>query len=87
MSPRFLALTSILILTAAPGFAQSVRPSHTQADVAFMSGMIAHHAQAVQIAGWAPSHGASPAVRRLCERIVVAQRDARPEPPNSIDSS
>jgi uncharacterized protein (DUF305 family) len=40
-----------------------------------MSGMIAHHAQAVQMAGWAPSHGASPAVRRLCERIVVAQRD------------
>jgi uncharacterized protein (DUF305 family) len=40
-----------------------------------MSGMIAHHAQAVQMAGWAPGHGASPAVRRLCERIVVAQRD------------
>ncbi len=40
-----------------------------------MSGMIAHHAQAVLIAGWAPSHGASDAVRRLCERIVVGQRD------------
>src|SRR5205823_13457454 len=24
---------------------------------------------------WAPSHGASPAVRVLCERIVVAQND------------
>ena len=45
------------------------------ADVHFMSGMIPHHAQAVLIAGWAPSHGASPEVQRLCERIVVAQRD------------
>jgi uncharacterized protein (DUF305 family) len=37
--------------------------------------MIPHHAQAVLIAGWAPSHGASDALQRLCERIVVAQRD------------
>jgi uncharacterized protein (DUF305 family) len=40
-----------------------------------MQGMVPHHAQAVLIAGWAPSHGASPEVQRLCERIVVAQRD------------
>jgi uncharacterized protein (DUF305 family) len=40
-----------------------------------MSGMIPHHAQAVLIAGWAPGHGASEALQRLCERIVVAQRD------------
>jgi uncharacterized protein (DUF305 family) len=45
------------------------------ADVRFMSGMIPHHAQAVLIAGWAPSHGARPDVRTLCERIVVGQRD------------
>jgi uncharacterized protein (DUF305 family) len=37
--------------------------------------MIHHHAQAVLMAGWAPSHGASPAIRELCARIVVAQRD------------
>jgi uncharacterized protein (DUF305 family) len=37
--------------------------------------MIVHHAQAVLIAGWASSHGASPSVRGLCERIVVGQRD------------
>ena len=40
-----------------------------------MSGMIPHHAQAVLIAGWAPTHGARADVRVLCERIVVAQRD------------
>lgn len=48
---------------------------YTAADVHFMSGMIQHHAQAILMAGWAPTHGASPAVRALCERIVVGQRD------------
>ena len=60
---------------AAQAQADSGRPPFTDADVHFMSGMIAHHAQAVLMAGWAPSHDASPAVRELCERIVVAQRD------------
>jgi uncharacterized protein (DUF305 family) len=40
-----------------------------------MSGMIPHHAQAVLIAGWAESHGASASIRALTARIVVAQRD------------
>lgn len=48
---------------------------YTAADVHFMSGMIQHHAQALLMAGWAPTHGASAAVRALCERIVVGQRD------------
>jgi uncharacterized protein (DUF305 family) len=60
---------------AALAKADSGRAAYTAADVHFMSGMIAHHAQAVLIAGWAPSHGASAAVRALCERIVVGQRD------------
>jgi len=51
------------------------RPPYTAADAQFMTGMIRHHAQAVLIAGWAPSHGASASVRILCERIVVGQRD------------
>jgi len=46
-----------------------------KADGEFMSGMIPHHAQAVIMAGWAPSHGAREDVRILCERIVVGQRD------------
>jgi len=50
-------------------------PPFTQADVDFMSGMIGHHAQAVLMAGWAPSHGARQDVRLLCERIAVAQTD------------
>jgi uncharacterized protein (DUF305 family) len=51
------------------------RQSFTAADVSFLSGMIGHHAQAVLMAGWAPSHGASQSVKELCERIVVAQTD------------
>ncbi|HET9986817.1 MAG TPA: DUF305 domain-containing protein [Longimicrobiales bacterium] len=46
-----------------------------KADVDFLQGMIGHHAQAVLIAGWAPSHGASPALQSLCERIAVGQTD------------
>src|SRR2546430_13655292 len=48
---------------------------YTAADVRFMSGMIYHHAQAVLIAGWAPTHGAGPALRTLCERIIASQTD------------
>jgi uncharacterized protein (DUF305 family) len=51
------------------------RLPYSDADVEFMSGMIPHHAQAVIMAGWAPSHGAREDVAILCERIVVAQRD------------
>lgn len=53
----------------------SAAPAYTAADVHFMSGMIYHHAQAVLIAGWAPTHDASQSLRALCERIVVGQRD------------
>src|SRR5262245_27166011 len=48
---------------------------YSDADVDFMSGMIPHHAQAVIMAGWAPTHGARQDVAVLCERIVVGQRD------------
>ena len=55
--------------------APGIRQPFSQADVDFMQGMIPHHAQAVLIAGWAPSHGAGPKVKLLCERIVVSQKD------------
>ena len=60
---------------AAPTPVAAVYATPNPGDVNFMKGMIPHHAQAVLIAGWAPSHGARPDVQRLCERIVVAQRD------------
>ena len=48
---------------------------HTAADANFMRGMIHHHAQAVVMAKWAPTHGAGADLQRLAERIVVAQQD------------
>ena len=50
-------------------------PTYTAADIEFMNGMIAHHAQALLMAGWAESHGASPAVHILTQRIINAQKD------------
>jgi uncharacterized protein (DUF305 family) len=47
----------------------------TEADVRFMSSMIGHHAQAIQMALLAPTHGASPSVQRLASRIIGAQED------------
>lgn len=55
--------------------ADSLRYPYTQADIEFMSGMIHHHAQAIYISRWAPSHGASASVQRLTSRIINAQTD------------
>jgi uncharacterized protein (DUF305 family) len=55
--------------------ADSMRYPYTAADVQFMSGMIGHHSQAIVMAGWAPTHGASTSVRTLAERIINAQQD------------
>lgn len=70
-SPSSSAGTSQLHKTP-PGLGQY---PYSDADVEFMSGMIPHHAQAVIMAGWAPTHGARPDVATLCGRIVVGQRD------------
>lgn len=55
--------------------ADSLRHPYTQADIAFLSGMISHHAQAIAMARLAPSHGASPSIQTLCARIINAQQD------------
>jgi uncharacterized protein (DUF305 family) len=55
--------------------ADSARLPYTPADIHFMSGMISHHAQAIKMAKWSASHGASAALVRLSERIVTGQTD------------
>ena len=55
--------------------ADSARLPSTAADAQFMTGMIHHHGQALVMAGWAPTHGASPSLQTLCSRIINAQRD------------
>ena len=46
---------------------------YTKADVAFMQGMIAHHAQAIVMSRMAESHGANPQVLKLSNKIDQSQ--------------
>jgi uncharacterized protein (DUF305 family) len=45
------------------------------ADAEFMSGMIHHHAQAIVMAKWSATHGASERIQILSQRIIVSQTD------------
>jgi uncharacterized protein (DUF305 family) len=53
----------------------SAGPGFTVADVRFMQHMIGHHAQAIQMAALARSHGASDKVQQLAQKIDISQRD------------
>jgi len=53
----------------------SARTRFTAADVEFMTGMIHHHAQAIEMAQLAPTHGASASIQTLAARIINAQND------------
>jgi len=61
--------------TPPPAATPAAAPRASEAALTFMTGMIHHHAQAVLMAGWAPSHGASPTIQTLCQRILISQRD------------
>jgi uncharacterized protein (DUF305 family) len=86
--PRFYSVATTLVLLpivtgcagTARGPAQASPPPasrypSTEADARFMASMISHHAQALVMAGWAPTHGADASVRRLAERIMSGQQD------------
>lgn len=70
--PAIGAHTGLSVLATAR--ADSARRTFNAADVSFMSGMIGHHAQAITMASWAPTHGAT-VVRTLAERIINSQQD------------
>jgi uncharacterized protein (DUF305 family) len=53
----------------------SARMRFTEADVHFMTGMIAHHAQALVMTALVPKQGASASVRTLGARITNSQLD------------
>jgi uncharacterized protein (DUF305 family) len=55
--------------------ADSMKLPYTQADIDFMTHMISHHAQAIEMSKWAPTHGAGAEVQRLASRIINAQQD------------
>lgn len=70
-APAPAAATVSRAATAAP----VTRSAPNPADVNFIRGMIGHHAQALVMAGWAPSHGASASIQTLASRIINAQND------------
>jgi uncharacterized protein (DUF305 family) len=58
----------------APGTATKQVP-HTEADVAFMLGMIHHHQQAITMTDWVPGRTQSPGIRLMARRMAVSQTD------------
>ncbi len=79
-TPAFLtaALATSAPLGAAAAQAASDsarRQPFTAADVHFMSGMIGHHAQAIDMARLVPTRHASPSIGILAGRIINAQQD------------
>ena len=60
----------------APGKVDSLpRPGFTAADVAFMQGMIAHHAQAVEMTDLLKTRSTNADMQKLGLRIAVSQAD------------
>lgn len=52
---------------------ESSAPDYSPADVAFMHGMIAHHAQALEMAALVPSRTDDEQIELLAERVVLSQ--------------
>ena len=74
----FAAAAAAQPASAQTPIAQAIYPGRypwTAADAQFITGMISHHAQAIVMAGWAPTHLAGKSVVTLCERIINAQTD------------
>ncbi|MDH3224560.1 MAG: DUF305 domain-containing protein [Gemmatimonadota bacterium] len=57
------------------GKASLASPGFTGADVAFMQGMIPHHAQALEMTALTGPRNAGEAVRRMALRMEISQRD------------
>ncbi|HMS02363.1 MAG TPA: DUF305 domain-containing protein [Gemmatimonadaceae bacterium] len=60
---------------AAHASSGSARPIANPADVAFMQGMIGHHAQALVMTAMVPTRTDTPELQLLAQRIAVSQRD------------
>lgn len=67
--------TSLSTATArAQGASHGTKPA-ADADIAFVQGMIAHHAQAVEMSALIAERTTRPELRALGERISVSQKD------------
>lgn len=77
-----LLAAAALLAPAAPTLRAQQLPStvpagatYTAADVAFMQGMIGHHAQALTMSALVAERSTTPAMALLAERITVSQQD------------
>ena len=69
MTVRLLqALAAALMLSAC------CAPDHDGADVAFVTNMIPHHQQALELSGLVPTRSSDPAVIKLASGIAAAQQ-------------
>lgn len=64
----------VLAISATPAIAQTPKPA-TPGDIAFVTGMIAHHAQAVEMSALIASRTTRHELHLLGERITVSQND------------
>ncbi len=77
------ATTPVVVQPGAPGKPSKTLPASIKgtlpppspADVEFMQGMIMHHAQAVEMTAWIPSHTENKDLRLLGARISSSQSD------------
>lgn len=69
-----LRLTVLATVCATTATAQSPKPAASP-DVAFMKGMISHHAQAIAMSALVPSRTSRKDMHLLAERIDVSQQD------------
>ncbi|CAN5460431.1 hypothetical protein BH09GEM1_BH09GEM1_34020 [soil metagenome] len=72
---RRYAFAAILAVVAPNAvWAQPAQPTASHADVDFVKGVIAHHAQALTMEAMAPAHGASARVQLLAAELETSQR-------------
>ena len=60
--------------------ADSLRLPYNEADIRFMTEMIGHHAQAILISRWVPTHTEDPELRTLAARNAKGSGTASNEP-------
>src|SRR5690348_5295210 len=69
-----LHVTILAVACATTAAAQSAKPA-AEADVAFMKGMVSHHAQAIAMSALVSSRSSRKDMHLLAERIDVSQKD------------
>jgi len=74
-SGRELGTSPVPVAAAHQADSENVRYPYTEADIRFMTEMIGHHAQAIQMARLAPGRAGSASVQTLARRIISSQED------------